>query len=68
MIPVLTKIYAYLFEEGIGTDINIERFLTDNQSVLSLATKPNLLNEWKTLMKNAELKNSLKGYEGEQQR
>lgn len=65
---MLTKAYAYLFENPKSKNVSIERFLADNQQCFQLPTNSILLNEWKVISKNAELKNSIKVYEGEQPR
>lgn len=64
LIPVLTRIYAYLFEDPENTQIVIERFLSDNQHCFQLPTNSALMNEWKVINKNAELKRLVKLYEG----
>ncbi len=64
LIPVLTRIYAYLFEDPDNTQIVVERFLSANQHCFQLPTKPDLMNEWKVINKNAELKRLIKLYEG----
>ena len=46
----------------------MERFLSDNQHCFQLPKNPTLLNEWKVINKNAELKRLVKLYEGEQPR
>lgn len=64
LIPILTKAYAYLFEDPNSTNVSIERFLADNQSCFQLPTNSTLLNEWKVISRNAELKSAIKVYEG----
>lgn len=64
LIPVLTRIYAYLFEDPENNQIVVERFLSDNQHCFQLPTNSALMNEWKVINKNAELKRLIKLYEG----
>jgi hypothetical protein len=64
----LTKAYAYLFEDPESKNVLIERFLSDNQPCFQLPTNSALLNEWKIINKNADLKSKIKVYEGEQPR
>ena len=53
LIHVLTRIYAYLFEDTDNTQIVVERFLSDNQHCFQLPTNTALMKEWKVINKNA---------------